>query len=1681
MSNTLPNHPCTPKDAYDVVQRRRETILEAFENDNEFIKELTQNYDRDVKRDLDTPAQVIPELLQNADDVEECSSVTVKITDDELVMENDGRPLLVNEFEALTHIGQSTKQEPGYIGHFGRGFKTVFSVTDNPQISSGHFRFQFNRERCVLPEHLTDTDELETVDYIDGTRIRLPLKELTEHDRAQLEKHIDSLHRLMPYLRHVSKITVDVHGTETVYCRERESGDQFEEVVISKDGSVYERRHTFSTKKVLPEAELSELVEHRDLRNEEAFRDNPVPVKISFPVDEEGEPVSRDEPSRLFNFFPTQEEIDIPFDIQADFLLDSDRERLHDPESPYNRWVFEQVSAAYEIALDRYLDDESPSTAHLDIVPTRTDLDAYLERVQEDIVDVLRQRNCIPTNDGRWSEPGEVVVPEDGLEDHFSEAEVAEFRGQLSKLPAETLTTSLLDSLVRLSLLESFSVDDLIHSAGGGEVYQNKTRVELLRLVSLFNQLWTDTYQRKPNWDGDRKAFIKTAKAIPLIPLQSDKVVSANDRSNKLAIPPKRNADQYEIFLDRLALVDLRQPSESAYEDDDTNWSDTIQACRQFFTEVLELSTVEDEYVVSEIIANAFRNTEAESDATLDSYLKFIVRKSKRRKLATEGGWVKLRTKSAGAESVYRDPSELFFPDEYDLGYSLETILQSVESVEYVTPTYLDVYDKPSRWRSFLSNLGVEKRLAVSEQAPCARKKYSGREKVVTKLRDNGDTSTEVEYAPAKSGTKRDTWLNNSKYALSDYEPDGKLITVMETISQNGAQSEFVARELAKMFDKHWSLYEDCVYQTLYYANHKRKPYKANSVQTRCLSSFGTLLQKSAWCPTKSGGLQPPSSLFVESIKTEELEDEQFIADDLPFTEEIYAWLNVKTELGPEAIVDTLELAPTLWRDTAPSTIRRKVSAHLDQLRSRIDELPEGEVEELLSRVRNAEFVYIESAETQFRTPKQVVLGGFNLGDSLVSISTLYQQHHSFFAEHLDVRKRATIHDCLDYVELDEGQELIEEQQKAWGRAVQLLARMVDDLQEEESLDTELIQRLGSEQVIPTVGGTKARLTQLEYFCLSEQVLNRISLRFLLNRTVQPPSSENLSQQQLASLWKELKLKNLETDIGLDLVNGHSNPSSERDSLAADTRVQTLLTVCWSFLCSEGVEDEYASVLREIQGYSLREHDQLRGRYVRNGDYVSGDFSLCSYLDQESQTLHKTEGIDSYYDVARDIVGPLELTVDQVNQLHSLLSAAVCTEPELLETFLTNHDIAYSPFAAEVVDEETQETEEDEATELTEGDTSRTTEEESAVGSDPQPKSQTEEDTDEQSTEATGTVHTEDTPPTSPDESYEDSPATANEETTAAPDNRSSEGVDDPSQNGEQTKRRLKKEDMPSHWGKPSSHSTDSSKESQAESGERADRGSAKDHNNATSNTQVDPSQISFGSEMENRKEYSSRKEEPVVGGGTQYSSNSDPNSHGGGGGGEQANQSGRYGEEFVLTRIVEILRREGSSPKVVWHWRPKEIDAPKNIPDSDVWHPDSELPLTGYDQTAPGVEVTISGKQVRVLHIRDLSLGADILVEGMSFHPNQSVEYIIDPLELASDARAWLEVKSSQDIQSQFMLTPLEYGRAREQQENYHIIPVNNNQTHEVFTDPPLSDIGKLDEAGQIWIRGDNLTVRYR
>ncbi len=122
--------------------------LELYSKDTHFVLELIQNAD-----DNAYPDTVIP-------------SLKFVINEDRISVLNNEVGFLEKHIRAICDVGRSTKgaHRSGYIGQKGIGFKSVFRITDTPEVHSSGFHIKFDKGSdpigFILPHwvEVEDTD-----------------------------------------------------------------------------------------------------------------------------------------------------------------------------------------------------------------------------------------------------------------------------------------------------------------------------------------------------------------------------------------------------------------------------------------------------------------------------------------------------------------------------------------------------------------------------------------------------------------------------------------------------------------------------------------------------------------------------------------------------------------------------------------------------------------------------------------------------------------------------------------------------------------------------------------------------------------------------------------------------------------------------------------------------------------------------------------------------------------------------------------------------------------------------------------------------------------------------------------------------------------------------------------------------------------------------------------------------------------------------------------------------------------------------------------------------------------------------------------------------------------------------------------------------------------------------------
>ena len=293
----------------------------------------------------DDRTHFIFELLQNAEDAlgrrgewHGSRKVTFALNPNRLTLSHFGKPFDEADVRSVCDIAESTKNETS-IGRFGLGFKSVYTVTDLPEIHSGDEDFAI--EDYVFPKR---TDR--TVREADETQIVLSLK---SEDATTLRDITAGFRHLGPgallFLRHIDEINWSVEGGASgFYLRNSPKmlGQNVQHITVIGQESGQ------------AEVDQNWLVFHRDVFSAEQQKIGRVEIAFSVVAVKDApgrwavQPLAR---SPLVVFFPTVVESHLGFLVQGPYRTTPSRDNIPPGELWNQHLVKETASLLVEAML----------------------------------------------------------------------------------------------------------------------------------------------------------------------------------------------------------------------------------------------------------------------------------------------------------------------------------------------------------------------------------------------------------------------------------------------------------------------------------------------------------------------------------------------------------------------------------------------------------------------------------------------------------------------------------------------------------------------------------------------------------------------------------------------------------------------------------------------------------------------------------------------------------------------------------------------------------------------------------------------------------------------------------------------------------------------------------------------------------------------------------------------------------------------------------------------------------------------------------------------------------------------------------------------------------------------------------------------------------------------------------
>ncbi|MBO2694662.1 sacsin N-terminal ATP-binding-like domain-containing protein [Shewanella algae] len=307
------------------------------ENRENYGKKGAQKSGKLAAELYDDRTHFIFELLQNAEDAlgrrgkwHGSRKVSFTLTPNSLILSHFGKPFDEADVRSVCEISESTKNESS-IGRFGLGFKSVYTVTDLPEIHSGDESFTI--DNYVYPKSLERLPHA-----ADETLIILPLR---PEDVSATNDITTGFRQLGPrsllFLRNIEEIS---------WCVEAGSSGFFRRHIPEQLGSNVQRINVVGKEGDEPEVDQNWLVFHRDVYSTEHHKVGRVEIAFLLLAVKDApdhwsvQPLAK---SPLVVFFPTVVESHLGFLVQGPYKTTPSRDNIP-PSEPWNQYLVKETS-----------------------------------------------------------------------------------------------------------------------------------------------------------------------------------------------------------------------------------------------------------------------------------------------------------------------------------------------------------------------------------------------------------------------------------------------------------------------------------------------------------------------------------------------------------------------------------------------------------------------------------------------------------------------------------------------------------------------------------------------------------------------------------------------------------------------------------------------------------------------------------------------------------------------------------------------------------------------------------------------------------------------------------------------------------------------------------------------------------------------------------------------------------------------------------------------------------------------------------------------------------------------------------------------------------------------------------------------------------------------------------------
>lgn len=470
------------------------------------ISELATNI---YKKD----SHFVMELIQNADDNNYRKGVIPTLqssqSDKRIIFKNNEIGFTANNVDSICDISKSTKSAKngvkGYIGEKGIGFKSVFRVSDEPEIYSNGYHFKFDSHTTlgkrqkeiklgfILPRWIDLPDSEINENF---TNIILPFKDSLSYEEKSRLSNLDP--DLIIFLNKLLQleITTESDETKTVVSKSRKGNLITIKQEIQRLNEELEIRKKFYK---IFEREIN-ISNSLDVPQRKGITSTK--IILAFPLINKST-LKYDEIQKVFSFLPIIES-GFRFIIQADFILTSGRESI-DEDNDWNRFIREEIFTTFKLAIEDFKKHENYKHTFINYLPTNTEsFSDFFQPLAEQIITYSQHAKIILSETNKWISPEQIVYASSDQKRVFDNTLFKKANNKEYLNKKYQINKELIDTLN----ISSFSDDNMLSCLR----ISSKFKREHLWYINLFTFL---------SLRNDSSTVIDSIQKLQIIPVQT--------------------------------------------------------------------------------------------------------------------------------------------------------------------------------------------------------------------------------------------------------------------------------------------------------------------------------------------------------------------------------------------------------------------------------------------------------------------------------------------------------------------------------------------------------------------------------------------------------------------------------------------------------------------------------------------------------------------------------------------------------------------------------------------------------------------------------------------------------------------------------------------------------------------------------------------------------------------------------------------------------------------------------------------------------------------------------------------------------------------------------------------------------------------------------------------------------